>query len=249
MILIAVGNTHTLVARRAEGPHWEKERFASTLPPAQVRAQLPQHWHEYWQEEPAYIAGVVPQQVAAWKQELAMLQLPSWDPERFHQLLPNQYSPPQSLGFDRRCCLLGAQRMISGGSALVIDAGTAITIDCLHQDHFLGGQILPGLRSQLRALSQDTALLPDLEGSFPSHGWLGNGTEEAIFAGVWHGILGALGSAISHFQKHYPGGRILLTGGDAPTLASAIPAAEVQPDLLLDGFFQLVRAGSSSEKD
>ena len=51
--------------------------------------------------------------------------------------------------------------------AIVINAGTAVTIDALDGDgHFLGGFIVPGLRLMLRTLAENTAALKMPPGNF-----------------------------------------------------------------------------------
>ena len=67
------------------------------------------------------------------------------------------YKQPRTMGVDRWVALVAA-RAISTGPTLVVDAGTAITIDALDRDgNHLGGQIIPGLDLMADALSRDTS--------------------------------------------------------------------------------------------
>lgn len=248
MILISIGNTRTLLARTTDGEHFVITYRSSKESPAQIRHSLPATWADWWKEEEIFLAGVVPEVLQHWQEELQNHYLPDWDPGLFHQLLPNAYQPPEALGFDRRCCLLGAwQQLEPGGAALVIDTGTAITIDTLAGEQFLGGQILPGLQSQLDCLQRQTALLPKVTLTVPEK-FLGNDTTTSMLAGVWYGTLSAIRQAIEEFQRLYRHGRVFLTGGDAETLLPHLARVTYDPQLLLRGFSRLVKKNNKYSK-
>ncbi|XTI71831.1 type III pantothenate kinase [Acidithiobacillus sp. AC3] len=248
MILISVGNSRTLLAHTDDGGRtFTTARFDSTRSPAQIRAELARSWIGWWQSEEIFLAGVVPTVQDLWQTELQDCHLPVWNPEIFHQLLPNAYQPPESLGFDRRCSLIGAWRQVAEGAALVIDAGTAITIDTLAQGRFLGGQILPGLQSQLDCLKHRAALLPrtsPLANPEP----LANDTISGMQAGVWYGTLAAIRQAIADFLQKWPDGRVFLTGGDADLLRPQVPGVTCDSLLLLQGFVHLVQENRNNSK-
>ncbi len=240
MILVAVGNTHTQIAHTEDGHDFLVERRPSSADVADVRAQLPPPWSRWLAQEPVYIGGVVPEREAAWRAQFAREQLCPWDPERFHALLPNAYRPPESLGFDRRCCLLAAAYDWPGRNLLVVDAGTAITLDLLAEGRFRGGRILPGLGLSLRALAQQTARLPELVPEDRT-GDFGNSTQECLLLGVTAGAAAAVDAALRDGRRHYPDLDLLLTGGDAPLLRQRLGHGEVAPQLLLRGFFLLLQ--------
>ncbi|WP_308389142.1 type III pantothenate kinase [Acidithiobacillus sp. AMEEHan] len=248
MILISIGNSRTLLARTDDGGRtFTSARFDSRHSPALILAELPRAWARWWTTEEIFLAGVVPTVQESWRKELRDCHLPAWDPEIFHQLLPNAYQPPESLGFDRRCCLIGAWRQVADGVALVIDAGTAITMDTLAHNRFLGGQILPGLQSQLHCLQQSTALLPPTKLQADPKP-LANDTMSGMQAGVWYGTLAAIRQAITGFLQQWPNGRIFLTGGDAALLQPQLSAAQHDPLLLLQGFVHLVQENRNHSK-
>src|SRR3954469_14729543 len=76
----------------------------------------------------------------------------------------NGYERPERLGADRWAALIGA-RALEPGACLVVDAGTATTVDMLSAEGtFTGGAILPGVSLMKRALAQHAAQLPLAEG-------------------------------------------------------------------------------------
>lgn len=132
------------------------------------------------------------------------------------------YDTPDTLGFDRIASALGGQALYPGRSLLIIDAGTAITIDRLTADGiFLGGNISPGITMRFHALCHFTERLPLIgwEGSF---GEVGKTTETAIRGGVLQGVLWEVQGYIRHFLQEMPDGGVLLTGGDAGFLKESL---------------------------
>ena len=71
---------------------------------------------------------------------------------------------PAAVGPDRLCAVAG---VVGRGiaSAVVVDAGTAVTVDVLKEGEFIGGSIMPGLDLMLRSLGRGTAVLPSLDSS------------------------------------------------------------------------------------
>ncbi len=129
--------------------------------------------------------------------------------------ISNLYETPATLGYDRIADAVGANTIFPGKNVLVIDAGTAITIDLVTQDaKFIGGNISPGAGTRARALNTFTDRLPrvDLEGEYPL---LGRKTEEAIRAGILNGIVFELEGYIHRLSGEYDDLQIILTGGDA----------------------------------
>jgi type III pantothenate kinase len=101
----------------------------------------------------------------------------------------NGYAVPTQLGADRWAALIGA-RARHAGSALVVMAGTATTIDVLDAAGvFRGGLILPGLDLMRRALAQNTAALPEARGCFHE---IPVNTDDAIVSGSLVATLGAI---------------------------------------------------------
>lgn len=142
------------------------------------------------------------------------------------------YATPSSLGRDRIAAVAGALAMLPGRTALVVDAGTAITYDLLLPDGtFPGGNIAPGLWLRAEALRRHTDRLPLVNVETPGDVPLwGSDTEGAIAAGVVRGVAGE----IDYYRRMLPDdAAVVLTGGDAARLAPFVPqrhAAEVIVD-------------------
>lgn len=101
----------------------------------------------------------------------------------------NSYQHPAQLGSDRWAALIAARHQIRT-ACLVVDCGTATTIDALSAEgEFLGGLILPGLNMMQRSLIAGSALQMQNEGErqeFPRN------TANAIFNGAIQATVGAI---------------------------------------------------------
>jgi len=142
------------------------------------------------------------------------------------------------LGVDRALGLWAALQ-IWGSPVLVVDAGTALTFTAGVGERFVGGAILPGWRSQARALHQLTAALPEISlgGSLPPR-WATD-TATAIDSGITYGLRATIEDFAQAWREQYPTATIVITGGDAERLGTDLGI--VQPDLLLQGI-SLLRA-------
>jgi type III pantothenate kinase len=129
--------------------------------------------------------------------------------------IENLYQTKETLGKDRLAGVVGAVHLYPGNNILVIDAGTAITYDLITSDRkYLGGNISPGIDMRYKALHQFTGRLP-LVARSEFTGLYGQATEEAIRAGVQHGIVFEADNAISAFKEFYKNLYVIITGGDA----------------------------------
>ncbi|MGF1632889.1 MAG: type III pantothenate kinase [Phycisphaerae bacterium] len=126
--------------------------------------------------------------------------------------------PPEATGVDRVCALAAAYEQL-GKACVVVDAGTAVTIDAASDaGDFVGGAILPGLGMMLDALHQRTAKLPAVDFKPPEHA-VGQNTEDAIRSGVFHAIRGAVRDVVEQYAlDHGSWPEVIATGGDAAKL-------------------------------
>lgn len=139
-------------------------------------------------------------------------------------ILPIQigYRTPQTLGADRIAAVVGASLAAQGHGAVVVDAGTAITFDCLTPEGvFMGGNIAPGISMRLRALHEFTGRLPLVakEGDTPLAGY---STETAIRAGVVGGVCAEIEGFVAAIRATHPALLAFLTGGDTEFLADKL---------------------------
>ena len=129
--------------------------------------------------------------------------------------IQNQYRTKNTLGKDRIAAVVGAFDLYPETNILVIDAGTALTYDLLTADgKYLGGNISPGINMRFKALNHYSSKLPLVDMN-PFEKLFGTTTEEAILAGVQHGVVFEVDNAISTFKEFYNNLKVIITGGDA----------------------------------
>lgn len=149
----------------------------------------------------------------------------------------NCYDYPETLGVDRWLSLIAAYDK-QKASCLVINAGTAVTIDALSvpkgADHanFMGGLIMPGLGLMLRQLADNTAQLNLMDGSvmdFPTN------TQDAMHTGCLVAVVGAIQrqwQLLQALDQQTPS--ILMSGGDAEVLHKQLPADLAEKTIIVD---------------
>ena len=137
---------------------------------------------------------------------------------------------PDHVGIDRLLQASEAFR-VCAGSVVVAAFGSALTVDLVTADGvFRGGTIAPGLGMGLRALHDETSLLPHVALQPPDSA-AGTDTTSCIQAGI---VYGAAGAVERLFGELVPDGRatFVLTGGDAEVIAPFIKYSHrVEPDL------------------
>jgi type III pantothenate kinase len=147
---------------------------------------------------------------------------------------------PLTVGADRVVNTLAAMRLFERDT-IVVDFGTATTFDCITADgRFIGGVIMPGIRTASDELVRKTAKLPATELTPPER-VIGRRTEDCIRSGVLWGTADAVDGPIRRIREEWPapGGVrpfVVATGGLAPLVAPLTQEIEtVQPDLTLVG--------------
>ena len=145
---------------------------------------------------------------------------------------------PMTVGADRIVNVLAATQLYPGDT-IVVDFGTATTFDCVTADaRFIGGVIMPGLRTSADQLTRRTAKLPATELRAPARA-IGRRTEECIQAGVLCGTADAVDGLIGRIRAEWPGSRsprVIATGGLARLVAPLSRTIErTDADLTLHG--------------
>ena len=101
----------------------------------------------------------------------------------------NRYDEPSQLGIDRWAALIGARRL-SSDPCVVVNAGTAMTVDALtEKGEFIGGIIVPGFDLMHESLAAHTARLSAEQGNFTS---FPHTTRDAITSGAIQALCGAV---------------------------------------------------------
>ena len=152
----------------------------------------------------------------------------------------NGYADPAQLGADRWAALIAAHHA-GGGHKLVVNAGTALTVDALQADgRFLGGLIVPGPALMRASLHRGTAGLRLTEGRFAE---FPRSTPDAITSGALQACLGAIERLAAAMGAHgAPVERVVLSGGAAREIAEGLKLRyDLRENLVLDGLALIAR--------
>ena len=163
--------------------------------------------------------------------------------------LTNPYDPPEALGSDRWLALIGARVRRPEGALIVIDAGTAVTVDLLAAaGDFSGGVILPGWEALQGALGGRTGQLPVPDRAPPAQlTGLATDTDRALDQGAWCAFIGGIERAVAAQRERSPDAGILITGGLAEACREALTApAELCENLVLDGLAAFAESSSGA---
>lgn len=153
-------------------------------------------------------------------------------------LLRSSYAKPETMGVDRWLAMLGAQLRYPATEVLVIDAGTALTIDHLSADgQHQGGWIVPGIHMQQKAVTNYTARVFNREQQ----------QFELAFARdtascLQNGVFAAVLAVIHQANQLVPQAKMLITGGDATVLMPFLRdlPIEIEPLLIFRGMTRYI---------
>lgn len=157
----------------------------------------------------------------------------------------NSYRQPRRLGVDRWVAMIGAWAELQS-TCLVVDAGTAVTIDAIDdQGVHLGGQIIPGMETMLSALSSATSDIPLVKPSAKSTRdrlkMFGKNTSAAVREGAENAITGAVERAYRTLSASTAEPIIVLTGGGASRILRSLEQAVLhRPHLVLNGLAHML---------
>src|SRR2546427_1778691 len=146
---------------------------------------------------------------------------------------------PLTVGADRILNTLAASKLFHRDT-IVVDFGTATTFDCITADgRFIGGVIMPGVRTASDALISRTAKLPATELTPPER-VIGRRTEDCIRAGVLWGAADAVDGLVRRIVAEWPVKKtrpyVIATGGLAGLVVPLTTEIEsVYPDLTITG--------------
>jgi type III pantothenate kinase len=143
---------------------------------------------------------------------------------------------PREAGPDRVVNAAAAHRLY-GGPLIVIDFGTATTLDAVSADgDYIGGAIAPGIGISADALFERAARLPRVELVSPKKA-IGKGTVSAMQSGLIFGYVGLIEGIVARMRKELGGKvRVIATGGLASVIAKETDVIEIlDPDLTLVG--------------
>lgn len=158
---------------------------------------------------------------------------------------------PNEIGSDLMCNVAAAYEMFQS-NCIIVDFGTALTFTVVGDDgKVLGVNIVPGLKTAIRALFSNTSKLPEVELKMPKSA-LGKNTSHSIQAGILYGYTGLVKGMLDTIQNELGHQcRIVATGGLSSILTNLQDSFEVvDRNLTLEGIKLITLANSlSNNKD
>ncbi|CAM4418144.1 type III pantothenate kinase [Pseudoalteromonas ostreae] len=219
-LLIDVGNTALKAALCQQGE----------IKPCDVSA-LP--WRQI--NELVYACVGKNEQLNGLLAQASAFQVPCFEAKVTKQLssLRCAYQQFSNLGIDRWLGLIAAFQLWPQQDCIVIDTGTATTIDVLTaQGQHLGGWILPGLDLMTRSLTQNTQRVFD-DANTPFANELGVNTPNGLKNGALVATLGAVEQAKLHLTNKKP--QLIFAGGYGALLKAQFLDAIYDPQLVMKG--------------
>lgn len=145
------------------------------------------------------------------------------------------YENPREVGADRIANAVAAYDLF-GGPTIVVDFGTATTLDAISaKGEYLGGAIAPGVEISMDALFGRASALSSVELVEPRQ-VVGKNTAESVQSGVLYGFAGQVDGLCGRFEGQLGDCTILGTGGLAELIAPYTDSIEhVEPWLTLHG--------------
>ncbi len=142
------------------------------------------------------------------------------------------YQEPLDLGSDRFLAMLGALKHFPNRNLLIIDVGSALTIDVVNDiGEHQGGMIMPGLEAIRRSFAKFATNSQNLNSSS-----FQTSTEEAWLSGTQAMLIASIKGQITGFESEHPDGIVALSGGSVRSLVSELPeTVHYFDNLVLDG--------------
>lgn len=158
---------------------------------------------------------------------------------------------PREVGADRIVNAVAAAQLW-GGPVIVVDFGTATTIDCVNRgNEYVGGAIAPGLRIAEEALFSHTAQLPRIDLQRPKTA-IGTNTVHAMQSGLFFGYTGLVDALVRRCREELDTGtvKVVATGGLATLIAAESKEIQlVEPHLTLKGLAMLYARNAPGGED
>ena len=215
VIAVDIGSTRVHAGLVATGKH--SCLFRTDFPLSEMSRHLPGAFGKLKINVPAIIAGGREGYAQKAGRILKNLGITSIKNLRWLPSLPVRfnYDRPGTLGADRIADALYAVTVYPKRNVIIIDSGTAITVDAVSSKaEFMGGAILAGIETQLRGLHAATNTLPIVALPGKKVPLPGTTTEQCMQAGAVHGTTGALNYLVRKYRTLLGGKSIILaTGG------------------------------------
>jgi type III pantothenate kinase len=142
------------------------------------------------------------------------------------------YETPKTLGIDRFLGCLGAYAQ-EKQSVVVVDAGSACTIDIMNENGvYQGGVIMPGLQSILNIFKTSAPELPTIEIEIPTK-FPGKSTAESLQWGQVAFFVDGINASLKRYQESFGDFSLYLTGGDANAISKLISINSKRDEFLI----------------
>jgi type III pantothenate kinase len=221
IILIDIGNSRTKYVQLIDGElsatsHVNNKDFSLV------------YFAKYFSEASKVVVANVAQStltagLAAWCQSkhIGFTQVHS---EQQKNTLISAYEKPTQLGIDRWLALLAATHLYPEQSVLIIDAGTATTVDLVSRNgQHQGGWILAGIKALFNSIVSHSTLVHAESKAVPSLAF-GCNTTDNVNSACWAATLGMINQAITQAQQLGNIDHVILTGGNGLALTELLVA-------------------------
>lgn len=221
IVLIDIGNSRTKYVELIDG----KLSLTSQLDNKDFNAAyFAKHFSQAKKVVVANVAkSTLTAELATWCQSknIAFTQVHS---EQQKNSLVSAYQQPTQLGIDRWLALLAATQLFPQQSVLIIDAGTATTVDLVASDgQHRGGWILAGIKALFNSILSHSTLVHAQSKASPSLTF-GSNTTDNVNNACWAATLGMINQAITQAQQLGSIDHIVLTGGNGLALTELLVA-------------------------
>ncbi len=233
-IAVLIGNTNTKIACITE----KSIRKVSTCRTDEIDIALKKYEHTKSNQQTIYLASVVPEANRIVKKCFEKVKEISWKDFPFKINVRH----PEKLGIDRLLNAAGSRKLVKI-ACVIIDAGSAITIDLVDKNgNFEGGVIFPGQALIVEAL-KNLALLKNIKLS-KSKSIIGRDTSEAVSSGITYGIPFLVEGYINAIRKENKKFSVIFTGGTGRLLMKHVKIGVYERHLGLKGL-QMIIYGNS----
>ncbi|MCX7706048.1 MAG: type III pantothenate kinase [bacterium] len=227
-VIILIGNTNTRIAYLTE----KSIKRVFTIKTKQLKSVL--KGLLLVQDNNFYLASVVPEASTIVKSYLPAVKEITW------RDFPGKIKvkKPERVGIDRLLNAVGAWHLVKS-ECMIIDAGSAITIDFVNRNgDFEGGVIFPGEHLIIESL-KNLALLKSVKIS-KRGSIIGKDTSEAIGSGIVYGIPFLVSGYINFFKAKNPRLSVFFTGGAGRTLQQKIKHGFYNKNLAIIGIRKII---------
>jgi len=243
-LLIDAGNTRIKWALVDGSEDTGKEIWLrSGALPVEQASELPQQFAVLEGIRQVWVSNVAGEEIAQQIRDACGSVQPHFVATRQAQCgVRNGYSSPSQLGSDRWAALIAAWHLVRG-ACLVVNSGTATTVDALSATgEFIGGLILPGVELMQRSLRDATVQLQAAQAGeyapFPLN------TADALYSGALQASCGAIER--QHALLGDKGAPVVLSGGAAAVLRNRLNVPlRIVDNLVLQGLLLIAQETSA----